>query len=253
MTSEFFHWFLIGMTILAGIVFIVLYFVEAGYGMLYDRKWGRPVNNKMAWMLMEAPVFVVMFLFWYFSDRKLEYVPLVFFLFFEFHYLQRAFIFPFLLKGKSKMPFGIMCMGIFFNFLNGTIQGEWIFYLSPEQMYADTWFSTPQFIIGTFLFFAGMFVNIHSDYVIRSLRKSGDTGHYLPQQGMFRYVTSANYFGEIVEWVGFAVLTWSWAGAVFAWWTIANLVPRADATYRKYSKMFGKGVKDKKRVIPFIY
>ena len=33
---------------------------------------------------------------------------------------------------------------------------------------------------------------------------------------------SANYFGELLEWVGFAVASWSWAGAVFAWWTIAD-------------------------------
>ena len=34
---------------------------------------------------------------------------------------------------------------------------------------------------------------------------------------------SANYFGELLEWTGFAVASWSWAGAVFAWWTFANL------------------------------
>ena len=49
--------------------------------------------------------------------------------------------------------------------------------------------------------------------------KPGDTRHYLPRGGMFRYVTSANYFGELTEWTGFAILTWSWAGAVFALFT----------------------------------
>ena len=98
-----------------------------------------------------------------------------------------------------------------------------------------------------------MIVNIHSDYIIRHLRKPGDTGHYLPQGGFFRYVTSANYFGEIVEWCGFALLTWSWAGAVFAWWTAANLIPRADRIYNRYREMFGEQVGKRKRIIPFIY
>jgi len=72
---------------------------------------------------------------------------------------------------------------------------------------------------------------------------------------MFRYVTSANYFGEIVEWIGFAILTWSLSGAVFAIWTFANLVPRANTIYHKYLGMFGDEVKKRrlKRVIPFIY
>lgn len=253
MTLETFHIFLWGMSALALIVFVTLYFVEAGYGMLFHKRWGWPISNKIAWMVMEVPVFIVMLLLWYKSNRQFEIVPLLIFLFFELHYLQRSFIFPFLLKGKSKMPIGIMLMGVFFNLLNGYMQGEWIFYLSPADMYSTEWLTTPQFIIGTILFFTGMFINLQSDYIIRHLRKPGDTGHYLPQGGMFRYVTSANYFGEIVEWIGFAVLTWSASGWVFAWWTFANLVPRANAIYKRYQTMFGAAMGKRKRVIPYIY
>lgn len=56
---------------------------------------------------------------------------------------------------------------------------------------------------------------------------------------MFRWVSSANYFGEFVEWVGFAVLTWSWSGAVFALWTFANLAPRAVSLRKRYEAEFG--------------
>jgi 3-oxo-5-alpha-steroid 4-dehydrogenase 1 len=72
---------------------------------------------------------------------------------------------------------------------------------------------------------------------------------------MFRYVTSANYFGEFLEWVGFAVLTWSWAGAVFALWTFANLAPRAARIYDLYSREFPDELDTAKvkRMIPFIY
>ena len=136
------------------------------------------------------------------------------------------------------MPLSIMMMGVIFNTLNGLIQGGWIFYLSPKNRYTTEWLHTPQFIWGTIIFLCGMFINIQSDYIVRHLRKPGDTNHYLPKGGMFNYVTSANYFGELVEWIGFAILTWSWAGAVFAIWTFANLVPRANTIYKKYQKMF---------------
>ena len=204
-------------------------------------------------MLMEAPVFIVMLLLWWNSPRYNSIVPLIFFLLFQLHYFQRAFVFPFLLKGKSRMPLAIMMMGMLFNLLNGFMQGEWLFYLAPETLYTPEWLLTPQFIIGVLLFFTGMGINWYSDYVIRHLRKPGDTRHYLPSQGMYRYVTSANYFGEIIEWAGWAILTWSLSGLVFLWWTVANLVPRANAIWHRYKEEFGDEVGNRKRVFPFLY
>ena len=66
---------------------------------------------------------------------------------------------------------------------------------------------------------------------------------------------SANYFGELLEWTGFAVASWSWAGAVFAWWTFANLAPRAASLYKRYAQEFGEEFTalKRKKIIPFIY
>lgn len=243
------------MIIIAVIVFIALYFVTAGYGVFYNKKWGPTVPNKLGWILMESPVFVVMILLCVFSERSSNIVCLIFLILFEIHYFQRSFVFPFLIRGKSKMPLSVIVMGVVFNVLNAIMQGGWIFYVSPENMYELSWLLSPQFIIGTLIFFAGMLINIHSDYVIRNLRKHGDTRHYLPKKGMFKYVTSANYFGEFVEWLGFAILTWSLSGAVFAVWTFANLTPRAAKIYDNYKKEFGDELDTKKvkRIIPFIY
>ena len=49
---------------------------------------------------------------------------------------------------------------------------------------------------------------------------------------MFEYVSCANYFGEIVEWSGFAVACWSLAACAFAFLTACNLVPRALSHHR---------------------
>ncbi|MBO5810097.1 MAG: DUF1295 domain-containing protein [Bacteroidales bacterium] len=243
------------MIIIAVIVFIALYFVTAGYGVFYNKKWGPTVPNKLGWIMMESPVFVVMILLCVFSERSSNIVCLIFLILFEIHYFQRSFVFPFLIRGKSKMPLSVIVMGVVFNVLNAIMQGGWIFYVSPENKYELSWLLSPQFIIGTMIFFAGMLINIHSDYVIRNLRKPGDTRHYLPKKGMFKYVTSANYFGEFVEWLGFAILTWSLSGAVFAVWTFANLTPRAAKIYDNYKKEFGDELDTKKvkRIIPFIY
>lgn len=252
---ENFNIFLLIMSIIAVVVFIALYFVTAGYGVFYNKKWGFAIPNKIGWILMESPVFIVMLLLAIFSDRNTNPVCLIFLILFEIHYFQRSFIFPFLIRGKSVMPLSVIIMGVVFNTLNAFMQGGWIFHVSPENMYEISWLTTPQFVIGTIIFLSGMIINIHSDYIIRHLRKPGDTRHYLPKKGMFRYVTSANYFGEFVEWVGFAILTWSLAGTVFALWTFANLAPRAAKIYSNYKKEFGDELDTKKvkRIIPFVY
>lgn len=252
---ENFNTFLIAMSIIAVIVFIALYFVTAGYGVFYNKKWGPSIPNKIGWVLMESPVFIAMILLCVFSERSTNVVCLIFLILFEIHYFQRSFIFPFLIRGKSVMPLSVILMGVVFNTLNALMQGGWIFYVAPENMYEISWLTTPQFIIGTLIFFVGMIINIHSDYIIRHLREPGDTKHYLPKKGMFKYVTSANYFGEFVEWCGFAILTWSLAGAVFALWTFANLAPRAAKIYDNYKKEFGNELDTKKvkRILPFIY
>ena len=244
-----------GMAAAAVVVFAALCFVKAGYGIMRNGHWGPQIPNRAGWVLMEAPVFVAMCLLWWFSPRRCDGVCLVLFGLFQLHYFHRSFVYPFLLKGKSPMPLSIIAMGVIFNVLNAIMQGGWIFYFAPADRYVWSWLATPQFIAGTLIFFAGMGINMHSDYIIRHLRKPGDTGHYLPRGGMFRYVSSANYFGEIVEWTGFAILTWSAAGALFALWTFANLVPRANAIYHRYEELFGQEFtrEHRKRVIPFIY
>lgn len=250
-----FNLFLLAMSLTAIVVFFALYHVDAGYGKFYSRSWGPAVDNRLGWVLMESPVFVAMLLLWLFSERRTDPVRLAFLLIFELHYFQRSFIFPLLIKGRSKMPLSIIAMGVLFNTLNALMQGGWIFYISPVEMYPLSWFADPRFICGTLLFASGMFVNIQSDSIIRHLRKPGDNRHYLPKGGMFRYVTSANYLGELMEWTGFAILTWSWSGAVFALWTFANLCPRAARIYGRYRAEFGDELDTRKvkRLIPFIY
>lgn len=255
MTLHQFNIFLIVMAAIAAVVYVSLFFVDAGYGKFYDKKWGPSVNNKLGWVLMEAPVFITMLVLYLISDRRDDLVRIAFLFLFELHYFNRSFVFPFRLRGKSLMPLSIIIMGAVFNVLNALMQGGWIFFVSPSDYYSREWLTTPQFIVGFLIFLVGMCVNIQSDDIIRDLRKNGDSRHYLPKAGMFRYVTSANYFGEFIEWVGFAVLTWSWAGAVFAWWTFANLAPRATRIYAAYKKEFGDELNTKKtkRFIPFIW
>lgn len=240
---------------LAVVVFFCLHKITAGYGMAYSPKWGPSISNRTGWILMEAPVFFAMLALWLCSPRRAETALVVMTAFFLFHYFQRSFVFPLLLKGKSRMPVAIMLMGITFNLVNAYMIGGWFFYVAPADRYPVSWLWSPLFIIGTVIFFAGMAINWHSDYIIRHLRKPGDTRHYIPRGGMFRYVTSANYLGEVIEWGGFAILTWSLPGLVFVLWTFANLGPRAKSLHSRYVSEFGDEYRNlgRRYIIPFIY
>lgn len=254
-STDFYYSVVFSMLCIAPIVFFALQYISAGYGIMYTPKWGPTVNNRFGWVLMESPAFIAMMLFWLLSARRWDAAPMVMGLFFLFHYFQRSFIFPFLIKGKSRMPIVIVAMGVIFNLINSYMIGGWLFYVSPADAYPASWLWSPCFIIGAILFFAGMAINLHSDYVVRHLRKPGDTRHYIPRGGMYRYVTSANYLGEFIEWSGYAVLTWSLGGVAFAVWTFANLAPRARKLHQRYISEFGEEYSQLNRryILPYIY
>ncbi|MDD6802569.1 MAG: DUF1295 domain-containing protein [Prevotellaceae bacterium] len=242
------------MAVIAAFVFIALYFVKAGYGIFRTKQWGISINNKAAWVMMESPVFIVMLYMWASNGASTALPSFLAFLLFELHYFQRSFIFPMLMKGKSRMPIAIMLMGITFNVINGLLIGTSLF-VFPSSLFNEgiAYLAHPTAILGIAIFFVGMAINLHSDHVIRHLRQPGDTRHYLPQKGFYRYVTSANYFGELVEWTGFALLCSTPAAWLFVVWTAANLIPRAAAIHRHYREEFGEAVGTRKRVIPFVY
>lgn len=243
-----------GMICLAVIVFIILQRITPGYGMMYSGKWGPSVGNRLGWVLMEAPVFIAMLLLWLCSPHRGDPALVVIALLFEAHYFRRAFIFPLLMRGKNRMPLVIILSGVIFNVINAYMIGGWLFYISPES-YPVSWLWNPLFLLGLAVFLAGITINIQSDRIIRHLRKPGDTRHYIPRGGMFRYVSCANYFGEFTEWLGFALLTMSPGAFAFAVWTFANLAPRAKAVHRRYCKEFGDDYRKLRRryIIPFIY
>lgn len=164
------YWSIVAtMACLAVAVFFALQRITAGYGMMYDRRWGPTVGNRLGWVLMEAPVFIAMLALWILSPRKAEAAPAAMALLFLLHYFQRSFIFPMLIRGKSRMPLAIIAMGVAFNLINAYMIGGWLFYVSPPDTYSSSWLSSPLFIAGTAVFFAGMAINWQSDHIVRNL------------------------------------------------------------------------------------
>jgi steroid 5-alpha reductase family enzyme len=170
----------------------------------------------------------------------------------EIHYLYRTLLYPFMMRGGNKsFPFLLVAFAFAFNIINGYINGIYLFSLADP--YGTDWLLDPRFIAGSLIFIAGLAINIHSDGVLRGLRRPGENNYRIPYGGLFRYVSNPNYLGEIIEWSGWALATWSLPGLAFALFTIANLAPRARANHRWYKEKFIEYPAERKILIPFIY
>ncbi|XP_023779572.1 3-oxo-5-alpha-steroid 4-dehydrogenase 2 [Cyanistes caeruleus] len=137
-----------------------------------------------------------------------------------------------------------------FCIYNGFLQGYYLIYCAE---YPNDWCTDIRFTSGLFLFLLGMGINIHSDLLLRQLRKPGEVTYKIPQGGLFTYVSGANYFGEIVEWFGFAIATWSLPAFAFAFFTLCCIGPRAYHHHRYYLKTFTDYPKSRKALIPFVF
>lgn len=240
-------WFIIG-----AIVFIALFFIAAPYGRHVRKGWGYSVGNKLGWVLMESPAPIVFAVCYLFGETRNGPVTLTFLAMWEIHYLHRAFIYPFSLHGATKrMPLGVITMGFIFNILNGYLNGRYIYGFSDG--YDNSWLADPRFIIGVILFITGYVINRQADLDLRNLRQPGESGYKISYSRLHRWVSSPNYLGEITIWAGWALATWSLSGLAFAFWTVANLLPRARANHAWYRRSFANYPPERKVLIPKVW
>uniref|UniRef100_A0A8C5RNZ3 3-oxo-5alpha-steroid 4-dehydrogenase (NADP(+)) n=1 Tax=Laticauda laticaudata TaxID=8630 RepID=A0A8C5RNZ3_LATLA len=160
------------------------------------------------------------------------------FLFFPLPFLVylRTFIYSFLQRGRP-FPLKIMFFSALFCIYNGFLQGYYMVYCAE---YPDDWCKDIRFLSGLLLFLSGMGINIHSDFLLRQLRKPGEFTYKIPQGGLFAYVSGANFFGEILEWFGYAIATWSLPALAFAFFTLTCVGPRAYHHHRYFYAQFLK-------------
>lgn len=231
--------------------FFYLFRVKAPFGRHTRPGWGPMVDNHVGWVIMEATVLLVLFTTLSFGPRSLN-MPAQWMLgLFAGHYVHRSLIFPWFLRTPGKkMPMAIMLSAMGFNIMNGFLLG---YFFSHFADYPDSWLTDVRFLAGTALFLAGAALNIYSDYALIRLRKPGETGYRIPEGGFFNWISCPNHFGEILEWIGFAILTWSLPGVAFAFWTFANLAPRAVAHHQWYKVQFSAYPSGRKALIPGLW
>lgn len=144
----------------------------------------------------------------------------------------------------------IMFMALGFTSANGYLNAKLLLFQSEAP-------SLVLLLVGAAIWFYGIYTNISSDYHLIALRKQRSKDatkeYFLPTKGLFQYVSAANYVGEMIEWIGYALMAQNCAATCFAIFTPMNLAPRCFATHKFYQEKFkDKLPKSRKALIPFL-
>lgn len=258
LTAEFHHVVTLSVLGFSAFMLSVLLFVDAPYGRqdTKDRHklWGPTIPARLAWVILELPVFSAFAVFFFMGDNWRLPAPMILASLFLGHYFHRTFIYPlFIIKPKPGEGFrlGTLLAGMPLNAANGFING-WFISQFGEHLYSSEWLSDPRFIAGIAIFFSGFFLAKQSDRILARLRKPGETDYKIPYGGGFRWVSNPHYLGEFIQWCGFALACWSLPGLAYALMTLANLLPRALSNHRWNKQHFPDYPKERKAFIPFV-
>ncbi len=250
--ESFYHHGLLFLFLFAAINSFVLIYLPAPYGRHARPGWGPSFpNGKWAWIIIEAPVPLLFFYFFITGTNTASLAAWILCLMFEAHYLYRSFVFPLRMRDAKPKPLLTMGIAILFNVVNAALNGWAIGTLATHL--SNDWLSDPRFASGVLLFFVGYGINHHSDAILRNLRAPNETGYKIPYGGLFRWVTCPNYFGELIEWIGFALAAYTWPALAFALFTASNLIPRAVTHHRWYHEKFSNYPKERKAILPGIF
>lgn len=237
-----------GLLASAPVVLILLLRVSAPYGRHHRPGWGPALPSRWAWLMMELPALLVMPLLFLIERPPGGWWSWML-LFWLWHYAYRALVFPLLLKKpRANFPLSVALMAVLFNLVNGYLNGYALFVLKSGWGGWNGWAAA-----GALLFVAGWVLHVHSDHVLRHLRRPDGPRYAIPERGLFRWVSSPHYLGEIIQWLGWALLTGTLAGLVFAIFTIANLLPRAVANQRWYLAQFPDYPAERKILLPKLF
>ena len=238
----------IGLSIITFIFLII--FKPKTYGR-HIRKDKLLINNRLGWFLMELPTVILAPYFFFTGSIDYNLVTLSFITLYTIHYINRVFIFPLRIRTKGKrIPLLVVVSAIIFNVCNTYFIAYYFGNLSPN--YDISWFYSPYFITGFILFLIGAYINNQSDTILINLRKGTENSYKVPFGGLFKYVSCPNHLGEIIEWVGFAILSCSLPTFAFALWTMANLLPRAIQHHDWYRARFTDYPQERKAVFPYL-
>eukprot|EP00756_Hemistasia_phaeocysticola_P057693 Hpha_TRINITY_DN3429_c0_g1::TRINITY_DN3429_c0_g1_i1::g.32571::m.32571/K12343/SRD5A1; 3-oxo-5-alpha-steroid 4-dehydrogenase 1 len=250
---------------------------KAPYGKFANRSLGSvQLDPRVGWWLMELPA-TLSFVYTFFKpdpkeaadeeerkktgrgpSKKMQMLLAALWL---IHYGNRGWFFPLSIRTapgtKANFSRGNAIVGAVFTAMHAYLNAR--MFRTHGKHLNDDWFKDPRFKIGLVLYELGFWITVHSEKVMRNLRPASAAAmaaaprYKIPTGGLFRLVTNPHYFGELLAWLGFAILTWSIPGAAVLLISSLNLVPRSFQNHEWYLKKFPEYAKLGRNVlIPYL-
>jgi 3-oxo-5-alpha-steroid 4-dehydrogenase 1 len=190
----------------------------------------------VAWIFMELPSAVSFAIVAGPALGRISPVGLVLFALWSAHYLHRGLIYPLRLRSPRRVPLSIVIAAAAFTTFNGALNAWGLYHAGSDLGSAG--FGHVRFVAGVALFVVGAAINMDADNRLLATPRGPNGEYAIPQGGLYRFVSSPNYLGELMEWAGWAVAAGTGAAIAFLIWSAANLVPRAYAHHAWYRRTF---------------
>ena len=235
MTPDTIAW---GLLLVSPLLLGILSFVDAPYGKREVDGWGPAVPIRLAWLLLEVPSFALpLWVLWQHGTLPGAPASILLCLWLA-HYFHRSFVYPLTLRPRPGAGFKVVVLLLG---MGGNAAIGWMLatsFVQTPHLQSASWLLNPRFVVGVALCLAGLAITKWADARLRALRAPGDSSYYIPRGGLYERVSCPNYFGEILQWFGFALAAWTLSTLAFAVYTATNLVPRALSSHRWYREQF---------------
>ena len=242
-------WIYAGLTI---VTFGMLSVLVAPYGRHVRPGFGPKIKALHGWIIMEVGALLMMPIALILESKGMTTSVILLSSIWCAHYLNRSFIYPIRYWNDLRsMPIIIPASGFLFGVFNGYVNAIGLTHVTAH--YGETWIFEPQFLAGIIICVIGAVINNHSDIALFRLRRRCGPGYHLPNEGLHRLVAAPNYLGEIIEWLGWAIASWNPAALLFVAYSVANLVPRAQAHLTWYRSKFSDYPSNRKALVPFLW
>ena len=250
-------WTHIGLLILgfliAAINFIVQLCRPASYGKHTPTTVPCPVPTRLFMLFAQfTPGLMLVTVTYFLSGNNFLGIPnIVLYSLFTVHYLFRGLIQPLLSrqshsKVSAWIPLGMLLANTVYHFTVADFIGS--------AFYCKGYYYDPRFMLGVLIFLTGLIINWASDIQLILLRSSRQDKDYLiPRGPLFVLISCPNYFGECIEWLGWAIATWSLSGLIWWLYVLSTLVPRAGHNHSWYRQQFMSYPHKRRAFIPFLY
>lgn len=214
---------------------------------------GIRVNQRVGFAISQILPGIILFTLTYFLSglNRYDTPNIVMYCIWSTHYINRGIVDTFAARHAERnvsvwVPVVATLVNLLYHYTNAEFIGS--------ADYCSGYLYDPRFIIGLVILIIGFIINRIADAQLICLRKDyKDKSYEIPKGCLFYLISCPNYLAEMIEWLGWALMTWSLAGLVWFIFVSCTHIPRAYHNHDWYHEEFKDYPSRRRALLPFIY